>query len=252
MVSASRATTLLGAILLGIALGTPHALASDVMSETRIESPAPTVPPAPPASTESLEAEPLNAPSPAGAAERPASAETPTRASGVPSTREGLATRYQLGTGDVISIRVFDEPDLSFDRIRLSDAATVPFPLLGEIQARGRTPVELESRIRDKLAEGYLVEPRVTVNVVQYRQFYVSGEVASPGGFAFQPGITVRKALALAGDTTDRASERKMFIIRDTKPEEAREAAADERRRPVTMNDLLLPGDTLLIEASFF
>lgn len=169
-----------------------------------------------------------------------------------PLDREGLATRYQLGAGDVIGIRVFDEPELSFDRIRLSDAATVPYPLLGEVRARGRTPVELETQIRSQLAAGYLVNPRVTVNVVEYRPFYVSGEVASPGGFAFQPGITVRKALALAGDTTDRASERKMFIIRDTKPDDATTATSAERRQRVGMNDLLLPGDTLLIEASFF
>ena len=218
MISAGQTVTWLGSILLGIALAAPHALAADVMSETRIESTSPS------AKTESA----------------------------VPSTREDLATRYQLGTGDVISIRVFDEPDLSFDRIRLSDAATVPFPLLGEIQARGRTPVELEARVREALSDGFLVEPRVTVSVVQYRQFYVTGEVASPGGFAFQPGITVRKALALAGDTTDRASEQKMFIIRDTRPEDVLEADLAERRQRVGMNDLLLPGDTLLIEASFF
>jgi polysaccharide export outer membrane protein len=155
-----------------------------------------------------------------------------------------LETRYRLGPGDVISIRVFGEADLTFDRIRLSDAATVPYPLLGEIRAQGRTPVELESIVANRLANGYLIDPRVTVSVIEYRQFYVDGEVASPGGFAFQPGMTVRKAISLAGGKTDRAAAEKMFVRREDDP-------AGEQRG-VTLDDKLMPGDILTIEESFF
>lgn len=154
------------------------------------------------------------------------------------------ASRYQLGVGDVISIRVFGEPDLTFDRIRLSDAATVPYPLLGEVRARGQTPVELEALITDGLRDGFLVNPRVTVNVIEYRQFFVNGEVASPGGFSFQPGMTVRKAIALAGGKTDRASASKMFVNRD--------GSIEGEQQQVALDDPLMPGDILTIEESFF
>ena len=157
---------------------------------------------------------------------------------------DGINARYQLGAGDVISIRVFGEPDLTFERIRLSDAATVPYPLLGEVRAKGRTPVELESVISEGLRDGYLVSPRVTVNVTEYRDFYVNGEVSSPGGYSFQPGMTVRKAVSLAGGKTDRASTNKMFVTR--------EGDADGEERRVELDDPLMPGDILTVEESFF
>lgn len=157
---------------------------------------------------------------------------------------EGIGNRYRLGPGDVISIRVFGESDLTFERIRLSNAATVPYPLLGEVRAKGRTPVELELAIREGLAGGYLVEPRVTVNVIEYRSFYVNGEVASPGGYAFQPGMTVRKAISLAGGKTDRASSNKMYVKREGDP--------PNEQREVELDDPLMPGDILTIEESFF
>ena len=155
-----------------------------------------------------------------------------------------ISERYRLGAGDVISIRVFSEEDLSFEQIRLSDAATVPYPFLGEVRAKGRTPVELEQLITTGLKDGYLINPRVTVNVIEYRQFYVNGEVDSPGGYPFQPGMTVRKAIALAGGKTDRASGSKMFVNRD--------GDADGEQRQVELDDRLMPGDILTIEESFF
>jgi len=155
-----------------------------------------------------------------------------------------LAERYRLGSGDVISISVFGEEDLSFERIRLSDAATVPYPFLGEVRAKGRTPSELQELITTGLKNGYLVNPRVTVNVLEYRQFYVNGAVESPGGYSFQPGMTVRKAIALAGGKTDRASNTKMFVNRDSD--------AEGEERPVSIDDRLQPGDILTIEESFF
>ena len=152
--------------------------------------------------------------------------------------------RYRLGAGDVINIRVFDEEELSFDRIRLSDAATVPYPLLGEVTAQGLTPIELETLIAERLADGYLISPRVTVNVLEYRDFFVNGEVSSPGGYVFRPGMTVRRAIALAGGKTDRASRRNMYVIRESDPE-----GKEER---VDLDASLGPGDILTIEESFF
>lgn len=154
------------------------------------------------------------------------------------------ASNYRVGSGDVISIQVFGEDDLSFDQVRLTDAGTIPYPFLGEVRANGRTTSQIEKLIADGLRDGYLVRPKVTVNVIEYRDFYVNGEVEAPGGYAFQPGITVRKAIALAGGLTDRASRSKMFVIRENDP--------SGEERSVSLDDRLNPGDILTIKESFF
>ncbi|WP_295456483.1 polysaccharide biosynthesis/export family protein [uncultured Thiodictyon sp.] len=156
----------------------------------------------------------------------------------------GLESGYKLGSGDVISIKVFGESDLSFDAVRITDAGTLPYPFLGEVRAGGRTPQELSQVITRGLADGYLVNPRVTINVTTYREFYVNGEVKSPGGYPYQSGLTVRKAIALAGGKTERASESKISVIRegDTGGEPVR----------VTLDSLVYPGDIVTIEESFF
>lgn len=154
------------------------------------------------------------------------------------------ASSYQLGAGDVITIRVFGEEDLSFEAIRLSDAGTVSYPFLGEVRAKGRTASELESAIARGLRNGYLVDPKVTVTVVEYRDIYVNGEVNAPGAYPFKPGITVRKAIALAGGKTDLASNRKMKVLREND--------ASSEGRSVSLETRLQPGDILTIEAGFF
>lgn len=156
----------------------------------------------------------------------------------------GAVSNYKLATGDVISIRVFGEEDLSREKIRLSDAGTVFYPVLGEIQVLGKTVGEIEKLITDGLRGRYLVNPRVTVSIDEYRQYYVTGQVGSPGGFPYQPGLTVAKAVALAGGFKERASQSKMFVIRDADPKKTRER--------VELGTAIFPGDVLTIEESFF
>lgn len=154
------------------------------------------------------------------------------------------ASVYRLASGDVISISVFGEPELSIQELRLTDAGSFSYPFFGEIQAKGKTAAEVEKLIADELKNGYLVDPRVTVSVREYREFFISGEVNNPGGFPFQPGLTVRSASALAGGLTERASEKRITIIHDT----------DATRKPqsVSMDDPVMPGDTIIIEQGFF
>src|SRR5690606_41788450 len=99
------------------------------------------------------------------------------------------------------------------------DAVTVAVPFLGEVRAAGKSAAELEAIIIRGLMGDYLVEPKVSVRILEYRDFYVNGEVKSPGGYAFQPGLTVRKAVALAGGFTEWASKGKIMVIRDADPE---------------------------------
>ena len=151
---------------------------------------------------------------------------------------------YRLASGDVISIRVFGEPDLSVEELRLTDAGSFSYPFIGEVQAKGKTAAEIEQLIVDKLKGDYLVDPRVSVSVLKYREFFISGEVKTPGGYPFQPGLTLRRAVALAGGLTERASEGRITIIRDSNPNRTPE--------PATLDTLVMPGDTITIDQGFF
>lgn len=151
---------------------------------------------------------------------------------------------YTLGSGDVISINVFGEEDLTFQQLRLTDAGTLSFPFLGEVRANGLTAGELESRIADGLRGDYLIDPKVSVSVLEYREFFINGEVKSPGGYPYQPGLTLRKAVALAGGFSERASESKMFVIRDGDTSRA--------EQKISIDSPINPGDIVTIEQSFF
>ncbi|WBL59214.1 polysaccharide export protein [Stutzerimonas stutzeri] len=151
---------------------------------------------------------------------------------------------YKLASGDVIRINVFGEPDLSFEEIRLTDAGTFSYPFIGELRVRGKTAAEIEQLIVEHLKGDYLVDPRVSVSVLKYREFFISGEVKEPGGYPFQPGLTLRRAVALAGGLTERASTKRITIIRD-----ANTARTPE---PGSLDTLIQPGDTITIDQGFF
>lgn len=156
---------------------------------------------------------------------------------------EGNAS-YKLASGDVISISVFGEPDLSIKELRLTDAGSFSYPFIGEVQAKGKTAAEIEQLIIGKLKGDYLVDPRVSVSVLKYREFFISGEVKSPGAYPFQPGLTLRRAVALAGGLTERASEGRITIIRDNNPDRKPEAAS--------LDTPVRPGDSINIDQGFF
>ena len=151
---------------------------------------------------------------------------------------------YRLGSGDVISIQVLGEEDLKREKIRLSDAATISYPILGEIKLFGKTVAELETFIRDGLTGRYLVNPQVTVTIVEYRSFFVNGQVEKPGGYQYIPGLTVRKAISLAGGFKERASKEKIFVIRDND--------RSQSSKRISQDEPVHPGDIITVEESFF
>ena len=155
-----------------------------------------------------------------------------------------LLSTYKLAAGDVITIRVFGEDDLSREKVRLTDAGTIPYPVLGEVRALGLTIGEIESSITAGLTGRYLVNPRVSVTIEEYRPFYINGMVEKPGGYPFQPGLTVLKASSLAGGFKERASFSKISIIRENNPKAGPQKA--------DINTAVNPGDTIFIEESFF
>lgn len=171
-------------------------------------------------------------------------AETQTAGQVQPDRRISALSSYRLGAGDVVTIRVFGEDDLSKEKIKLTDAGTVPYPVLGEIKVLGLTVGDLERLITDGLRGRYLVNPRVSVQIEEYRPFYINGMVDKPGGYPFQPGLTVRKAASLAGGFKERASLSKIYVIRESDP--------GQRAQKADLNTPVLPGDTITVEESFF
>lgn len=150
---------------------------------------------------------------------------------------------YVLGQGDQISIQVFDEPDLSI-KSTVGASGVINYSYLGDLQVAGKTPFDLEQHIAKLLSNGFLVNPSVNVSVEQFRPFFIGGEVRSPGSFPYQPGLTLDKAIALAGGFTERASTRRIFIVRS--------GDSPSNLQKTTLDALVGPGDTITIKEGFF
>lgn len=161
----------------------------------------------------------------------------------VASAQDIRLNEYTLGSGDTVSISVYGQDDLSLET-RLTDIGVINYPYLGEISVIGMTVSSLERLIYDGLKGDYLVSPSVSVRILEYRPFFINGEVKDPGGYPFQPGLTIDKAAALAGGYTERASKTKIYIDRTI------------NGKQVTLNAdrymIVLPGDIVHIEQSFF
>jgi polysaccharide export outer membrane protein len=151
---------------------------------------------------------------------------------------------YALNAGDSIRIYVYGEPDLTFDALLVGQNGIISYPFLGELRLSGKTVSEVQSMLTEGLQPDYLVDPRISVSVVKYRPFFVNGEVRKPGGVDFQPGLTLRKAISLAGGFTERANTRSILVIADNDPE--------RREVEVTLNYRIQPGDIVTVKQSFF
>lgn len=150
---------------------------------------------------------------------------------------------YRLGIGDKVRIDVFGEPDLSLETT-VDPTGRISYPLLGSLNAMRSTARELQDTITQGLAGGFLINPDVRVTVVQYRAFYVTGQVQRAGAYPYVVGLNVEKALALAGGLTNLASTRRIYLLHEDQP--------SDRRSRVGLDALVLPGDTLMVEESLF
>ena len=150
---------------------------------------------------------------------------------------------YRLGAGDVINITVYGEDDLSRQKYRLPDSGVIMFPF-GVVHALGVPLAVLEARIADGLRGGYLVNPRVSVSMDEYRPFFINGQVNQPGAYPYKSGLTVRTAVSIAGGFKERASQSKIFV--------QRENDASHRQEKMALDAAVFPGDTVTVEESFF
>jgi len=156
---------------------------------------------------------------------------------------------YRLGAGDLISISVYDEPDLSLE-LRIGLSGTISYPLLGDVDVEGLSPKQLELKLLEKLKGPYLVDPSVSVSIMEYRPFYVTGEVEKPGSYSFHPGLTVERAISIAGGLTERASKNRIYVVRDKAAEEV--VTQSIQKEKAKLSDVVRPGDVITIEQGFF
>lgn len=127
---------------------------------------------------------------------------------------------YRLAGGDMVKIMVFGEQRLT-GTYAINGQGKVDLPLIGEIDANKKTVGEFQEAVRAALADGFINNPSVSVEVANYRPYYILGEVAKPGEFSFADGLTVYAAVARAGGYTYRADQQKVFIRHKGEPAES-------------------------------
>jgi polysaccharide biosynthesis/export protein VpsN len=166
------------------------------------------------------------------------------------------AADYTLGAGDTIRISVYGEQDLSVEEVLIDSGESLEYPYLGTIKIKNKTLRDLQEMITAGLRNGYLVDPKVTVNMVKYRNIYVNGVVNKPGGYEYQPDLTVEKAISLAGGFL--AKYRKTKGIYLTKQSEVKGLTQDEiqdllkNKKEADLSAPVNPGDTIYVVSSFW
>ena len=156
---------------------------------------------------------------------------------------EALDQPYRLGAGDRIRVTVFEQDGLT-NTYSVDQSGYLSFPLVGAIPARGHTAQQMEKEIADKLRQGYLRDPDVSVEIDRYRPIFVMGEVGAAGQYSYVPGLTVQKAIAIAGGFTPRANQESVDITRDIN--------GKVMTGRVVTSDPLLPGDTVYVRERLF
>lgn len=166
---------------------------------------------------------------------------------GKPSTVAHSApdSEYRLAPGDKIRVNVFGEDTLSGD-FSITSAGNLTFPLVGNVSATGQTVEQLQEALRIRLADGYVRDPKVSIQVVSFRPYYILGEVNRPGEYPASTGLTLEQAVAAAGGYTYRANTRSAMMKHATETVE----------RPVELRGkvsiVIKAGDTIRIRERHF
>jgi polysaccharide biosynthesis/export protein len=123
---------------------------------------------------------------------------------------------YEIGSGDILEIMTWKEPDFSREEVLVRIDGKITFPLLGDIQASGRTPFQVKKEI-EKGMKDFVNNPIVTVTVRSpgSQKFYILGEVVNTGEYNLIKDLTVLQAFALAGGFTEWASKKEIILLRN-------------------------------------
>lgn len=158
-----------------------------------------------------------------------------------PAPAEGDA--YLLDTGDKLRITVFGQDDLSGE-YDVDGTGAISMPLLPPIYARGLTADEFEAALEAELGQKLLRNPNVSIQVTQFRPFFILGEVKNAGQYPYVNGMTVQSAAAIAGGFTYRANVDRVTITRN-RGDRIVELGVDSTAA-------VMPGDTILVRERFF
>lgn len=150
---------------------------------------------------------------------------------------------YQLDTGDAVRVTVYGDTELS-NTYRVDDNGAIAFPLVGPVPVRGQTTTVAASRIAAALANGYMRNPDVAVEMAEYRPFFIQGEIGNPGQFPYVYGMTVRAAISTAGGFTPTADRDNAVVYR---PQGGQMA-----KGTVDLDFPINPGDTIVISERWF
>ena len=160
----------------------------------------------------------------------------------------------ELGPDDAISIRVFNEKEISGD-FTVAEDGTINYPYLGRIRVSGLTCAELEDKISTGLQDGYLKEPSVSCSITEYnsKRIYVLGEVKEPGSYPYKANLSIVEAFALAGGATNRAATNRTKLTREVDGKDVQvkvpmQEIVEGRRK----NLKLLPGDVVYVPESAY
>ncbi|MCB1838941.1 MAG: polysaccharide export protein [Alphaproteobacteria bacterium] len=160
----------------------------------------------------------------------------------MPAPAAGSVDR--LNVGDLLRITVFGVEELS-NTYRIDSKGILTVPLVGEIQAQGKTKDELQNEIAQSLIKGgYYNNPSVTVEIMELSPFYILGEVKNPGRYPYEPELDIFKAIAIAGGYTPRAAKDKIIIIRNINGQKTEIEATEATE--------ILPGDSIKVKQRFF
>lgn len=160
----------------------------------------------------------------------------------------GFAADYRLGSGDVVSINVYDYPEL-LTETRVSDSGSLTFPLIGEVNVSGKTPAEVEKMIAGALSSGgFIKQAQVHVKVQEFvsQKISVIGEVRTPGKFSTQEATRVTEAIALAGGVNADTGGDKAYLTRKTDPSKKIEIDLHALLHADASHDLPVQGGDIL------
>ena len=152
-------------------------------------------------------------------------------------------SNYELAPGDRIKVDVFNHVDLSGE-YTLNDEGRFSMPLIGTVEANGLTPLKLEDLLISMLKPDYLVNPRVFIQVMNSRLYYLIGEVAGKGAFPYKSGMTYLTAIANAGGYTYRAKQDFVFVVRGDDP--------DQNELKLSVEEKVQPGDIIRVAERLF
>jgi polysaccharide export outer membrane protein len=160
-----------------------------------------------------------------------------------PAPRAAPNAPYRLASGDRVRVIVFGQADLT-NTYSVDGSGAVSMPLIGRVPAQGLTTAELERTVTARLRQGYLRDPSVSIEVEDFRPFFILGAVACAGQYPFINGMTIQQAVAVAGGFAPHAVDSSVGVTRIIDGQASTFAA------PLTYP--VRPGDTITVEARFF